>query len=485
MQYKNYNIEWSSPVLQVNISFINVETEIKYETIIHEQDIKIGSTKKLITMLKNCINSIQDYSIELEEQENNLIAKLNYNSDLLDLQEIIILQKLSISQIDTLINQNTKLKKRIEQLENKLSQYENIPNILDFMDYSDIIKYGNITLLEYLKNRGIQCVGSGQEFQSLLYNIKPNSLQALQWLLDNNFNFLITDFLSLINLTGWTNNTNSEEEIIIEVLQWFKNNFSSVKESDSNQKISGELFKSHKKYRVKLLTWLCESTNLVDYSSIISTGNIQLLNLLKSKGVEFNTRELQTLINSNTPCENILEVIQWLSSEKYFSNHKYSGTEYQTIIQNNKLDSISILNILHQNGYNFTQYHTHTILSCINTRATNSDYDVEIIKILNWLKEKIPDIFNDNYPQPCGCIMEIKFTSIFQWVEKNHPKFKQDPCFTNLLHYTYQRNMPNLQERFLWIKNTYGLNTVNIPKNVEKIDLTNWLKSNGFTVNYT
>ncbi len=353
------------------------------------------------------------------------------------------------------------------------------------MDYSDIIKYGNITLLEYLKNRGLQCVGTGYEFQSLLQNLKPSSVQALQWLLDNNFNFLITDFVSLICLTASTNNTNCDEDIFIEVLQWFKNNFSSIKESNSNQKISGGLFCNHKKSRAKLIIWLCESTNLVDYTSVISSGNIQLLNLLKSKGVEFNTKELQTLINSNPRCENILEVIQWLSSEKYFSNYKYTGTEYQTIIQNNNLDSISILNILHQNRYNFTQYYTHTILSCINTRATNSDSDVEIIKILNWLKEKIPDIFNDNYPYPCSCIMEIKFTSIFQWVEKNHPKFKQDTHFTNLLHHMYQRNMPNLQERFLWIKNTYGLNTVNIPKNVEKVDLTNWLRSNGFIVNYT
>ncbi len=484
MRHNNYSIEWSSSGLQINISFTNVETETKYETTIHEQDIKIGSTKKLITMLKNCINSVQDYNLEIEEKENNLIVKLNYNSDLLDLQEIIILQKLSISQIDTLINQNTKLKKRIEQLENKISAYENIPNIIDFMNYSDIIKYGDIRLLEYMKNKGLECVGSGYEYQSILQNLKQNSIQVLQWLLDNNFNFEINDFVNLICLTTSTCNTNCEEEIIIQVLQWFKNNFYSIKESDSNQKISGELFKNHKKSRARLLTWFCESTNLVDYSSIISTGNIQLLNLLKSKGVEFNTKELQTLLNSNLQYENILEVIEWLKSEKYFSNYKYTGREYHSLLCKIDSNTLNIFNLMIKGGYRFTEYHVNTIIPLISQSSNNLDNDSEIIKVLNLLKEHIPNIFMDNYPFMYNNLLSLKFTSIIDWFDKNGMCGASKKYLPDAINSLYFNNISYQKERFIWIKRTYGINNIKIQKYSENIILSNWLKDNGFTIQY-
>lgn len=485
MQYNNYNIDWSNLDYQINLSFVNNITEVKYEKIIHEQDIKIGSIKKFIIMLKNCINLVKDYNMEISENENELNVMLNYNSDLLDLDEIIILHKLSVSQIDSLLNQNSKLKKRIEQLESKITFLENIPNILDFIDYSDIIKYGNIYLLEYMKNRGCEFICSGYEYQQILQNLKPSSIKALEWLKDNNYNFSIDDLYQIVNLTMATSNANCESDTIIEILQWFKNNFSNTFELNQT-KILSCLCVNHKKCRLKVINWLCVSTNLIDYTSIIKFGNIQMLNLLKSKKVQFNGKELQTLFSSELKNENILEIIKWLSSEKYFSDYMYTGNEYHALIGKINSGTIDILNLLHENGYNFIQYYIPNISHLIITSAKNLDSDIEIIKILNWLKEKTIGMFSDGNPHPLNYLLTVKYTTIIQWVEKNHPNFKNEPYFSSSLtqlYCTYDLII-NIQERLLWMKNTYGLNTIKINRSNEKINLTNWCKDNGFVIQY-
>ncbi len=234
-----------------------------YHSTINQTELTIQPIKKFYSVLIRALNLEPNCKIEIDpiESDSKLKINLNFNyDDLFDLSETIIL-------VNKKITDNV-LHLKIRELENRILELEakiQLPNLYDLIDFKEAIKYSNIQILEHVKLRGE--IFDGLEYKYLLSNLKPNSIEILQWLKNNNYPFEYLDFQIISSLSG-INNKNCNQQLIINVLIWLDNNFPKLFNDLDANKISSILSYTgsfgcfHKKNRLNIYQWIHNRVNL-------------------------------------------------------------------------------------------------------------------------------------------------------------------------------------------------------------------------------
>ena len=114
--YENYTFKFNVTKDQIKVNMTdNILMEI-YEGIVKEDDIYVKPIKKFYSMIIKSLNKEEFYTFSISPQKSNMVCNISYNTDMIDIEEHIILNKISAGESRELL-----LIKRVKELEDMLT----------------------------------------------------------------------------------------------------------------------------------------------------------------------------------------------------------------------------------------------------------------------------------------------------------------------------------------------------------------------------
>ena len=94
--YENYTFKVESNINQIKINITDNDLIESYECTIKENELNVTSTKKFYSMIIRALNKEKFYTFQINNQESKLVCNFYYKTDMIELEEKIILNKMLI-----------------------------------------------------------------------------------------------------------------------------------------------------------------------------------------------------------------------------------------------------------------------------------------------------------------------------------------------------------------------------------------------------
>lgn len=136
-QYQDYQVEIiSNDSNKLNIKFTKNTNNIEYSKLIGQEDLPELCINKFKKLLISSIKNTPGYKITINELKTNLQVVLCFESDLLDITQIIFLDKINY----TVCEYVSKLETHINKLENNIKQLKMIIQEQNLITIAKILK---------------------------------------------------------------------------------------------------------------------------------------------------------------------------------------------------------------------------------------------------------------------------------------------------------------------------------------------------------
>jgi hypothetical protein len=112
--YENYIFKFNIIKDQIKVNMIDNTLMDSYEGIIKEDDIYVKPIKKFYSMIVKSLNKDQFYTFSITQQKSNMVCNISYNTEMIDIEEHIILNKVTSESKELL------LISKVKELENKI-----------------------------------------------------------------------------------------------------------------------------------------------------------------------------------------------------------------------------------------------------------------------------------------------------------------------------------------------------------------------------
>jgi len=114
--YENYTFNFNVTKNQIKVNMTDNTLMEIYEGIVKEDDIYVKPIKKFYSMIIKSLNNEQFYTFSISTQKSIMVCKISYNTEMIDIEEYINLNKISASESKEQI-----LIKRVKELEDMLT----------------------------------------------------------------------------------------------------------------------------------------------------------------------------------------------------------------------------------------------------------------------------------------------------------------------------------------------------------------------------
>ena len=94
--YENYTFKIESNINQIKINITDNDLFESYECVIKENELNVKSTKKFYSMIIRALNKKEFYNFKIDNQESKLVCNFYYKTDMIELEETIILNQILI-----------------------------------------------------------------------------------------------------------------------------------------------------------------------------------------------------------------------------------------------------------------------------------------------------------------------------------------------------------------------------------------------------
>jgi hypothetical protein len=216
--YDNYHIVYLFQNNFIRLEITNTKTLTKYIKQLEETELTIGNKQKFIIMITKSIGLEPNYTIEFHENQSNLELKLLYSTDLLDIEEKIILEKENLQTIEILNKTNAQLIKSVHNLNTQIddmnTQIISLQKQIDKFNQPVCIGlYDNGTYMKMinLETKTEQFIIPDEQFLKYYFN---NNIKKLTKLKIVSANLLHLFRINSYSNIYYNNNTLSIEEII-------------------------------------------------------------------------------------------------------------------------------------------------------------------------------------------------------------------------------------------------------------------------------
>jgi len=126
--YDNYEFDIEVVGAQINIKLTNTELLDFYIGTINEDEISVKPIKKFISMIKNALSRVPNYSVIINSKTTQLVCCFNYSNEMIDIEESILFIK-----VDDQKSKELLLIKRVKELSERTTP------VLGYRDFGEMM----------------------------------------------------------------------------------------------------------------------------------------------------------------------------------------------------------------------------------------------------------------------------------------------------------------------------------------------------------